>query len=193
MASIHHYFARKQVGDTNKRGKPEMRSLRRNSLDLHCSASIRPSRGCTSVPTPDTCQSVAILMIRRHSLKINARQISFQCFHGKNEAEGVEPHEHRRRPRSGTAMRQVFVVDHLILCYRGQQSCLDRTLPVGERHWRGPGQPLEARDSVETLSSRSFLLKSTHLAFDPFRFLAVWPPHLGTLNHQTQTLQFLVD
>ena len=35
MASIHYYFARKQVGDTQKRGKPEMRSSCRNSLDLH--------------------------------------------------------------------------------------------------------------------------------------------------------------
>ena len=50
MASIHHYFARKQVGDTQKRGKPEMRSSYRNSLDLHWSASARPSRGCASVP-----------------------------------------------------------------------------------------------------------------------------------------------
>ena len=35
MASIYHYFARKQVGDTQKCGKPEMRSSCRNSLDLH--------------------------------------------------------------------------------------------------------------------------------------------------------------
>ena len=34
MTSIHH-FARQQVGDTQKRGKPEMRSSCRNSLDLH--------------------------------------------------------------------------------------------------------------------------------------------------------------
>ena len=32
-ASVH-YFARKQVGDTQKRGKPEMRSSCRNSLDF---------------------------------------------------------------------------------------------------------------------------------------------------------------
>ena len=35
MASIHLYFAGKQVGDTQKRGKPEMRSSCRKSLDLH--------------------------------------------------------------------------------------------------------------------------------------------------------------
>ena len=45
MASIHHYFARKQVGDTQKRGKPEMHSSGRNSLDLHYSVIARPSRG----------------------------------------------------------------------------------------------------------------------------------------------------
>ena len=50
MASIHHYFARKQVGDTQKRGKPEMRSSCRKSLDLHWSASARPGRGSASVP-----------------------------------------------------------------------------------------------------------------------------------------------
>ena len=50
MASIHHYFACEQVGDTQERGKPEMRSSCRNSLDLHWSASTRPSRGCASVP-----------------------------------------------------------------------------------------------------------------------------------------------
>ena len=50
MGSIHLYFARKQVGDTPKRGKPEMRSSCRNSLDLHCSAEARPGRGSASVP-----------------------------------------------------------------------------------------------------------------------------------------------
>ena len=50
IASIRHYFARKQVGDTQKRGKPEMRSSCRNSLNLHCSALARLSRGCASVP-----------------------------------------------------------------------------------------------------------------------------------------------
>ena len=50
MGSIHLYFARKQVGDTPKRGKPEMRSSCRNSLDLHWSAAARPGRGSASVP-----------------------------------------------------------------------------------------------------------------------------------------------
>ena len=50
MASIHHYFARKQVGDTQKRGKPEMCSSCRKLLDLHWSASARPGRGSASVP-----------------------------------------------------------------------------------------------------------------------------------------------
>ena len=69
MASIHHYFARKQVGDTQKRGKPEMRSSCRNSLDSVCTA--RPRRGPAAdvrvSPTSDTCQSVAILRNRCHS------------------------------------------------------------------------------------------------------------------------------
>ena len=50
MASIHLYFAGKQVGDTQKRGKPEMRSSCRKSLDLPWSASARPGRGPASVP-----------------------------------------------------------------------------------------------------------------------------------------------
>ena len=50
MASIHLYFAGKQVGDTQKRGKPEMRSFCRKSLDLHWSASARLGRGPASVP-----------------------------------------------------------------------------------------------------------------------------------------------
>ena len=50
MASIHHYFAWKQVGDTRKRGKPEMRSSCRNSLDLHWSPWPRPGHGSASVP-----------------------------------------------------------------------------------------------------------------------------------------------
>ena len=66
MASIHHYFARKQVGDTQKRGKPEMRS----SCKIHsiCTARLRPgpAAGVRVSPTSDTCQSVAILMNRRH-------------------------------------------------------------------------------------------------------------------------------
>ena len=66
MASIYLYFGGKQVGDTQKRGKPEMRSSCRKSLDLHWSASARPGRGPASVPTSDTCQSVAILMNRPH-------------------------------------------------------------------------------------------------------------------------------
>ena len=63
MASIHLYFARKQVGDTPKRGKLEMRSSCRNSLDLHWSAA-----GLQVSPTSDTSQSqsVAILMNRPH-------------------------------------------------------------------------------------------------------------------------------
>ena len=68
MVSVHHYFARKQVGDTQKRGKPEMCSSCRNSLDLHWSPWPRPGRRSASVPPPsNTCQSVAILMNRRHS------------------------------------------------------------------------------------------------------------------------------
>ena len=50
MASIHLYFARKQVGDTPKRGKPNMRSSCRNSLDLHWSPWPWPGRGSASVP-----------------------------------------------------------------------------------------------------------------------------------------------
>ena len=51
MASNPHYnFARKQVGDTRKRGKPEMRSSCRNSLDLHWSPWPRPGRRSASVP-----------------------------------------------------------------------------------------------------------------------------------------------
>ena len=50
MVSIRHYFARKQVGDAQKRGKPEMRSSCRKSLDLHWSASAQPGRGPASVP-----------------------------------------------------------------------------------------------------------------------------------------------
>ena len=34
-------------------------------------ASARPGRGCSSAPTSDTCQSVAILMNRRHSCGAN--------------------------------------------------------------------------------------------------------------------------
>ena len=65
MASIHHYFARKQVGNTQKRGKPEMRSSCRNSIDLHWSPWPRPGRGSASVPHLRYL-SVAILMNRRH-------------------------------------------------------------------------------------------------------------------------------
>ena len=61
MASIHLYFTRKQVGDAPKRGKPEMRSSCRNSLDLHWLAA-----GLQVSPTSDTSQSVAILMNRPH-------------------------------------------------------------------------------------------------------------------------------
>ena len=50
MASIHLYFAGKQVGDTQKRGKLEMRSSCRKSLDLHWSASAPPGRSPASVP-----------------------------------------------------------------------------------------------------------------------------------------------
>ena len=70
MASIHHYFARKQVGDTQKRGKPEMRSSCRNSLDLQsCRRELGPAAGLQVSPTSDTSvgQSVAILTNRRHS------------------------------------------------------------------------------------------------------------------------------
>ena len=42
---------------------------------------------------------------------------------------------------SGTTRRNVFVVHQLILTYRGQQSCLGRTLPVSERHWGGHVRP----------------------------------------------------
>ena len=43
-------FRGKASGDTQKRGKPEMRSSRRNSLDLHWSPWPRPGRGSASVP-----------------------------------------------------------------------------------------------------------------------------------------------
>ena len=66
MASIHLYFAGKQVGDTQKRGKPEMRSSCRKSLIGVGPARARPRQVS---PTSDTCQSVAILMNRPHSGK----------------------------------------------------------------------------------------------------------------------------
>ena len=47
MASIHNNFARKQVGDTQKRGKPEMRSSCRCSTGF-----ARLGRGCASVAPP---------------------------------------------------------------------------------------------------------------------------------------------
>ena len=40
MASIHHYFARKQVGDTQKRGKPKLQKFTR--FALICVTSARP-------------------------------------------------------------------------------------------------------------------------------------------------------
>ena len=63
MASIHLYFARKQVGDTPKRGKLEMRSYCRNSLDLHWSAAARPGRGSASVP------HLGYLSVSRHKIR----------------------------------------------------------------------------------------------------------------------------
>ena len=70
MASLHHYFARQQVGDTQKRGKPEMRSSCRNSLDI-CTdrGDLGPAAGLQVSPISDTCQSLAILMNRRHCAK----------------------------------------------------------------------------------------------------------------------------
>ena len=50
MASIHHNFARKQVGDTQKGRKPEVRSSCKNSLDWHWSAWPWPSRESPCVP-----------------------------------------------------------------------------------------------------------------------------------------------
>ena len=44
MASIHLYFAGKQVGDTQKRGKPEMRSSCRKSLIGVGPARLRPCK-----------------------------------------------------------------------------------------------------------------------------------------------------
>ena len=78
MASIHNNFARKKVRDTQKRGKPEMRGSCRNSLGLHWSASARPA-GVRVSPTSDTCQSIAILMNRRHCLGGNAASYVHLC------------------------------------------------------------------------------------------------------------------
>ena len=77
MASIPYNLARKQVGDTQKRGKPEMRSSCSNSLDLHWSARPQPGRGSALVsPTSDACQSVAIL-IEKTPLSCGCLKVSF--------------------------------------------------------------------------------------------------------------------
>ena len=73
MASIHLYFAGKQVGDTQKRGKHEMRSSCRKSLIGVGPARPRPRQ---LSPTSDTCQSVAILMNRPHCQTKEKRRIS---------------------------------------------------------------------------------------------------------------------
>ena len=52
--------------NTLKRGKPEMHSSCRNSLDLHWSASARPGRGCASVPHLRYLSVSRHLMNRRH-------------------------------------------------------------------------------------------------------------------------------
>ena len=66
MGSIHYNFARKQVGDTQKRGNPTCAV----HAEIHsiCSDRPRPSpaAGLQVSPTSDTCKSVAILMNRRH-------------------------------------------------------------------------------------------------------------------------------
>ena len=67
MASIHLYFARKQVGDTQKRGKPEMRSSCRMYSICTDRRQPGPAAALQVSPTSDTCQSVAILMNRPHS------------------------------------------------------------------------------------------------------------------------------
>ena len=63
MASIHLYFAGKQVGDTQKRGKPEMRESHSICTDRRRPG---PAAALQVSPTSDTCQSVAILMNRPH-------------------------------------------------------------------------------------------------------------------------------
>ena len=76
MASIHHYFARKQVGDTQKaRGNPrcavpaEIHSICSDRRDLSSAAGLQVS------PTSDTCESVAILMNRRHFLFVSRTKV----------------------------------------------------------------------------------------------------------------------
>ena len=73
------------MGDTQKRGKPEMRSSCRKSLDLHWSASARPGPAAALQvsPTSDTCQSVAILMNRPHldfQLKVRSL-VAYETMH----------------------------------------------------------------------------------------------------------------
>ena len=61
MASIHYYFARKQLGDTQKPGNP--RCTVHAEIHSICTARPRPgpAAGVRVSPTSDTCQSVAIL------------------------------------------------------------------------------------------------------------------------------------
>ena len=58
--------ARQHVGDTQKRGKPEMHSSCRNPLDFHWSASAPPSHGCASVPHLRYLSVSSHLKNRRH-------------------------------------------------------------------------------------------------------------------------------
>ena len=86
-------------------------------------------------------------------------------------AQGVKPHEDRRRP--------------------------DRTLPVGKHHWWGHVLP-RPRSNTPAISSklklfRRFLLRRTHLAFVCFLFLAVWSSTCRNLDHRQQRRHFLVD
>ena len=101
----------------------------------------------------------------------------------------------RRAFRSGTARRRVCLVHHLILCYRGRESCLDRTLPVGERHWGGHvlPRPRSTTPAISSKLSRRFLARRTHLAFVRVLFLAVWSSTCRKLDQRQQTLQFLVN
>ena len=78
MVSIHHYFARKQVGDTQKRGESEMRSSCRIHSICTDQCDSGPAAGLQVSPTSDTCQSVAILMNRRNWFRFN--HICFLVF-----------------------------------------------------------------------------------------------------------------
>ena len=66
MASIHHNFTRKQVGDTKKARGTSSAQCMDDALGLCSSPWPQPRRGSASVPTSVSCQSAAILMKRCH-------------------------------------------------------------------------------------------------------------------------------